>query len=142
MTTAHHDKKRLRIDSLRRRRSGRTKLLARASSLVEANVLSSKEYKDARLIISYCAKPDEVQTRSMIEKALQDGKRVAVIVTDVASKELHFSEIMSFEKELAPGSFGILEPKAGHLRPVSLDEADVIFVPLVAWDERGHRLGY
>jgi 5-formyltetrahydrofolate cyclo-ligase len=116
--------------------------MALASSLVEANLLSLKEYNEARLIISYCAMRDEVQTRRIIEDALTDGKRVAVIVTDVASKALRFSEIKSFEEELAPGPFGILEPRPGNLRPVSLERADVILVPLVAWDERGHRLGY
>jgi 5-formyltetrahydrofolate cyclo-ligase len=105
-------------------------------------VLSLKEYKEARLLISYCAKDDEVQTRPIIERALVEGKRVAVIVTDVSSKTLSFSEIKSFEEELAPGAFGILEPKPGHLRPISIAQADVILVPLVAWDEKGHRLGY
>ena len=105
-------------------------------------MLSLKEYKDARLLISYCAKDDEVQTRPIIERALEEGKRVAVIVTDVPSKTLSFSEIKSFEDELAPGAFGILEPRPECVRPVSIAQADVVLVPLVAWDEKGHRLGY
>jgi 5-formyltetrahydrofolate cyclo-ligase len=109
---------------------------------VEANLLSVKEYKAATLVISYCAQDDEVQTRPIIERALANGKRVAVIVTDVPSKTLSFSEIKSFEDDLAPGAFGIREPKPGLLRPVSIEEADVVLVPLVAWDEKGHRLGY
>jgi 5-formyltetrahydrofolate cyclo-ligase len=92
-------------------------------------------------VISYCAKDDEVQTRPIIERALEEGKRVAVIVTDVPSKMLSFSEVASFT-ELAPGQFGILEPKPGRMRPISIGQADVVLVPLVAWDERGHRLGY
>ncbi len=141
LTSTQQDKKRLRLASLQKRRSIKPEDLARASSLVMANLLSLAEYKAARLIISYCAKEDEVQTRPIIEEALKEGKRVAVIVTEVAPKELHFSEIASFE-ELAPGAFGILEPKPGNLRPVSLEEADIILVPLVAWDEQGRRLGY
>jgi len=109
---------------------------------VQANLLSLKEYKDAGVVISYCAKDDEVQTRPIIERALADGKRVAVIVTDVPSKTLSFSEIKSFEDDLAPGAFRILEPKPGRIRPVSIAQADVVLVPLVAWDEKGHRLGY
>jgi 5-formyltetrahydrofolate cyclo-ligase len=140
-TSSRMQKKRLRVASLQKRRSIRPEDLARASALVEANLLSLREYKAAELIISYCAKDDEVQTRSIIENALAQGKRVAVILTDVVSGRLRFSEIASFD-ELAPGPFGILEPKPGRLHPVLLEEADLILVPLVAWDERGQRLGY
>jgi len=101
-----------------------------------------REYRDARLLVSYCAKEDEVQTRQIIQSALEEGKRVAVVVTEASSKTLSFSEIDSFEDDLAPGAFGILEPKPGHLRPVPLQRADLVLVPLVAWDEKGHRLGY
>ncbi len=109
---------------------------------MEANLVTLEEYRRSRLLISYCAKSDEVQTRPIIERALAEGKRVAVIATQVDSKTLSFSEIRSFEDDLAPGAFGILEPKAGHGHPVSISQADLVLVPLVAWDEMGHRLGY
>jgi 5-formyltetrahydrofolate cyclo-ligase len=132
----------MRVKALRKRRSLDPEELAAQSSLVAANVLSLKEYSGARLIASYCAKEDEVQTKAIIERALNDGKRVAVIVTDVPSKTLRFSEIESYGDDLAPGAFGILEPKQDRVRPVSLAEADVVLVPLLAWDEKGQRLGY
>lgn len=135
-------KQKLREEALRKRRSISPGEVASLSALVASNLLSLPEYASARLVVSYCAKSDEVQTRGIIERAIADGKRVAAIVTDVASKTLSFSEIRSFEEDLAPGRFGILEPKAGRTRPVSLLDADLILVPLVAWDDRGHRLGY
>jgi 5-formyltetrahydrofolate cyclo-ligase len=135
-------KQELRAQALHKRRAIAREDLAALSSRVEANLLSMKEYKAATLVISYCAKDDEVQTRPIIERALADGKRVAVIVTDVPSKTLSFSEIESFENDLAPGAFGIREPKPGLVRPVSIAQADIVLVPLVAWDEKGHRLGY
>ncbi len=140
--TARERKQELRSAALQKRRSIDAGELAALSSLVEENLLSTKEYRAARLLISYCAKEDEVQTRPIIERALAEGKRVAVIVTHVSSKTLSFSEISSFEGDLAPGAFGILEPRPGRSRPVSLSQADVILVPLVAWDERGRRIGY
>jgi len=135
-------KQELRAAALQRRRSIDREELRALSARVEANLLSLKEYKDAGLVVSYCAKDDEVQTRPIIEKALADGKRVAVPVTDVPTKTLGFSEVVSFEDDLAPGAFRILEPKPERIRPVSIAQADVVLVPLVAWDEQGHRLGY
>ncbi len=135
-------KQELRASALLRRRSIDAEELAALSSRVAANLFSLKEYEDAGLIISYCAKDDEVQTRPIIERALAEGKRVAVVVTNVSTKTLSFSEIKSFDDDLAPGTFGILEPRPGKARPVPLAEADLVLVPLVAWDERGRRLGY
>jgi 5-formyltetrahydrofolate cyclo-ligase len=135
-------KSQIRADALRIRKTIPPDTLRALSSRVEANLLSLREYQDAHLLISYCAKADEVQTRSIIEGALAAGKRVAVVVTDVPSKTLSFSEIMSFDEELAPGPFGILEPRRGLLRPVSLSQADLVLMPLVAWDMAGGRLGY
>lgn len=135
------EKSRLRSDALRRRRAVGTEAMARASRAVGENLRSLKEYQGAKLIASYCAKEEEVQTRPIIERAIADGKRVAVAVTDPASKTLRFSEIRSYD-ELAPGHFGIPEPLPGHERPVALSEADLVLVPMVAWDERGHRIGY
>jgi 5-formyltetrahydrofolate cyclo-ligase len=135
-------KQELRDAALRRRRSIARGKLDALSKHVEENLLSLKEYKDAKLVISYCAKDDEVQTRHIIERALAEGKRFAVIATDVHSKTLSFHEITSFQDDLAPGAFGILEPKPGKTTQVSIEDADVVLVPLVAWDEKGHRLGY
>ena len=112
-------KQALRTEALRRRRSIAPQELAALSSRVEANLLSTEEYKGATLVISYCAMDDEVQTRPIIERALADGKRVAVIITDVPSKTLRFSEIKSFEDDLAPGALGIREPKPALVRPGS-----------------------
>lgn len=135
-------KQRLRRAALQRRRAITKDEMDALSSRVGSNLFATGEYERARLLVSYCAKGDEVQTRPIIERALADGKRVAVVVTKIPTKTLGFSEIRSFDADLAPGAFGVLEPKPGHGRPVSLEDADLILVPLVAWDERGHRLGY
>jgi 5-formyltetrahydrofolate cyclo-ligase len=54
---------------------------------------------------------------------------------------LIFSELRDLS-ELKHVHFGILEPEPQFLRPMPLSEADLILVPLVAWDERGYRLGH
>lgn len=139
--TTREKKRELRATALLKRRAIDPGELATLSSRVAANLRSLKEYKAANLIVSYCAKGDEVQTRPIIEKALEEGKRVAVVVTDSPSKTLSFSELDSWG-DLAPGTFGILEPKPEKVRLVPLSHADVILVPVVAWDEKGSRLGY
>ncbi|MGH8035621.1 MAG: 5-formyltetrahydrofolate cyclo-ligase, partial [Lysobacterales bacterium] len=41
--------------------------------------------------------------------------------------------------QLTQSSFGIDQPGSGD--GVPLQELDLLLIPLVAWDERGHRLG-
>jgi 5-formyltetrahydrofolate cyclo-ligase len=136
-------KRTLRAGALRRRRSVDPTELEEISTEVGRNLLSVPEFQQARLVVSYCALKDEVQTRWIIERALSQGKRVAVVVTHPATKTLGYAEIGSFEDDLEPGTMGIPEPKRGRGRSdVSLEDADVVLVPLVAWDERGNRLGY
>jgi 5-formyltetrahydrofolate cyclo-ligase len=84
----------------------------------------------------------EVRTTAILSWCLARGKRVIVPVTDKVNRRLVFSELCDPERELEPGTFGIPEPKPEFLRPVRLEEAQIVLVPGVAWDLHGYRIGY
>ncbi len=84
----------------------------------------------------------EVLTDSMIREALRLGKVVAVPFTDLRSNTLLLSSITDYPANLAPGTWGILEPKPDHLRPIALETMDLIITPGVVFDYRGYRVGY
>ena len=105
-------------------------------------VLHLHEYVRARGIACYVNKDSEVNTRPLIRAALDQEKRVLIPVVKKGDIELFFSEIKDLGSELAPGTFGILEPKPENVHPVSLDTVDVIFVPGIVWDREGYRLGW
>jgi 5-formyltetrahydrofolate cyclo-ligase len=58
------------------------------------------------------------------------------------TKRLWLSEINDLDRDLAPGTFGIPEPIRAARRPVASRAVDLVFVPGLAFDRRGHRLGY
>ncbi len=89
---------------------------------------------------SYVAKADEVQTSRIVAAVLAAGKVLIVPRAEPATGALTFASIGS-PSELSPGHFGVLEPRPGAAE-IPLGEADVVLVPVVAWDEQGHRLGY
>jgi 5-formyltetrahydrofolate cyclo-ligase len=95
---------------------------------------------DADVIASYVSKKDEVQTSGILLSAFSSGKRVLVPRSDPASMSLFFHEIESLD-QLAPGSFGVLEPPV-ESKVVPLSESQLVIVPVVAWDGRGRRVGY
>ena len=101
---------------------------------------SLQEFKKSKTISTYVSTKEEVQTEQIINNALKNGKKVLVPLAVLYSKNLVFSELHGIS-ELAPGHFGIREPKQEFIRPAPLSDASVIIVPIVAWDERGYRIG-
>ena len=110
------------------------------SAEIEHKLESLEEFKKSKVIATYVSMREEVQTEHIIMNALNAGKRVLVPMVVPSNKHLVFSEIHAIS-ELAVGHFGIKEPKPEFIRPVDLSEAKVIVVPIVAWDERGFRIG-
>jgi 5-formyltetrahydrofolate cyclo-ligase len=105
-------------------------------------IIRLREYSQAKGIASYVSKDSEVSTRKLIRTALDQRKRVLVPIVKREKVELAFSEINNLGNELEPGSFGILEPKPEFRRPADLDSIDVLFVPGIAWDKTGYRIGW
>jgi 5-formyltetrahydrofolate cyclo-ligase len=134
------NKDELRQNALQSRRAIPSARIAEMSRRLEENLVAQKEFEGARRVASYVARADEVQTAPLLERVLSQGKTVVVPLVDPPSERLLFFEIHSL-RDLSPGTFGILEPKRTD-RPIPLSETDVVLVPMVAWDGRGHRVGY
>ena len=130
----------VRRNVLRDRRSLTAEQVKLLSARIQDAVLALPEFLSARIIASYVAKSDEVQTSAVIQEAVLAGKRVLVPRTDAVSMRLRFCEIKSLD-ELQLGTFGVLEPPS-TARSVPLHESQLVIVPVVAWDGRGQRLGY
>ena len=74
----------------------------------------------------------------MIRRALAEGKRV--VLPRVKGKDLELLEIESFDRDVAPGAWGIMEPEGG--KPVQLKDIGLIAMPGAVFDEKGNRIGY
>lgn len=144
MSEAHIavEKEHLRRYILKLRDRQSSSEIEQKSEEITDQVLHLHEYTRARGIACYVNKDSEVNTRQIIRNALDQEKRVLVPVVKKGEIELFFSEIVNLGADLAPGSFGIPEPKPESVRPVDLDAVDIIFVPGIAWDKDGYRLGW
>jgi len=98
-------------------------------------------FDSAKCILLYASKGGEVHTDGIIRSALSLGKKVALPVTIKEGHALELYEIKSIE-ELSEGAFGIMEPARNPERRVQPEEVDLVVVPGVSFDRRGHRLGY
>jgi 5-formyltetrahydrofolate cyclo-ligase len=92
-------------------------------------------YREAPAILAYVATEQEFPTAALIEQAWTAGKNV--YLPRAVGRTLQFVPHRP-EVALRSGRFGIPEPAA---EATPLDVGTVAFVPLVAWDETGVRLG-
>ena len=104
------------------------------------NLKHSKEFAQAKSIMVYVSKEDEVDTTSLIGDALGMGKQVFVPSSDMRRKSLMPCEITSLD-ELVEGCFGIKEPAVRNVKRLNRTEIDLAIVPGRAFDRECNRLG-
>jgi 5-formyltetrahydrofolate cyclo-ligase len=110
----------------------------RADSLaVQQQLLLAAEFVAARRIALYSPIQKEVATDLLRSVAFASGKELAY--PRVRAEQLEFVAVRPND-ELVRGAFGVAEPAGSRLVPLS--DIDLLVVPGVAFDRRGHRLGY
>jgi 5-formyltetrahydrofolate cyclo-ligase len=129
-------------DQIRRRMLCRRSALSpleidAAERAVHEHLIALDGYRDAASVIAYSAVGGELATTRLIATALEDGKRV--FLPRVAGREMTFAEHRA-GSPLLVGRFGIPEP-VGHEWDPDTDGPAVVFVPVVAFDAEGGRLG-
>ena len=132
----------LRQQLLRRLQQQEENERRQRSEAIRRKVFRLTAFRRAKTICCYVALPYEVQTWRMIEEMLLQKKRVVVPVVRPRTKRLALSEVRHPDADLAKGAFGVWEPKRSAMRPVHSREVDLVLVPGLAFDRRGHRLGH
>lgn len=98
---------------------------------------ASEAYKQAKTIYGYLPYNQEVRTTPMLQRALDDGKRVAV--PKCYGEEMRFIYLDDLSK-VEKGYCGIPEPIEDG--PIADDETALVLMPGLAFDKEGHRMGY
>ncbi len=93
-------------------------------------------WRAAETIAAYLPTRGEFDPRPLLLRAHADGKRCFVPI--VVGNDMQFVQ-WSPEVAMAPNRFGIPEPVGGE--PRAGRELDLVFAPLVAFDDVGNRLG-
>lgn len=116
--------------------------IERKSALIKDLLFSLKEFREAATILFFLSFGKEVRTEAMVRETLKQDKEVLVPKTDTRNHCLILSRLWDYDGDLAPGIWGIPEPKTDALRPVDPREVDLVVVPGVAFDGEGNRMGY
>lgn len=95
----------------------------------------------ARRVGIYLANDGEIDPSILMEIALKSGKRCFLpILHPLKVNRLYFGEYNT-RTVLRPNRFGIPEPKLKTRQLVPPWSLDIIFMPLVAFDRQGNRMG-
>lgn len=112
-----------------------------ASDTICKKIEALDEYKKAKCIFIFIGTmKGEPDTRSLIEKALDEGKTVCVPLC-IDDGIMIAKKIENLTSDLEKGYFGLLEP-LHSLETVAVDEIDLALVPCVTCDYSGNRLGH
>lgn len=113
--------------------------VSKASLGVHERTVKLSEYDCAHEVGAYFSLPSEVQTAQLLEKCWRDGKEVCVPAFDPGNGTYTFSKAGA-GCALKKGALGILEPAMRS--SVEADRLQLIFVPGLAFDMYGGRLGH
>jgi 5-formyltetrahydrofolate cyclo-ligase len=97
----------------------------------------------SRCVALFAPLPSEPDVHPLIEEAWAQGKRVALplMIKHGSVPELDWHEVTSWDDVVVPGPFGLREPDPLRCPRIPIAELDCVFVPGVAFDHEGFRLG-
>lgn len=131
------DKTALRRMIREKKRAMTEEQIVAASQRLGELFASCPQYAQAKTVYGYLPYNQEVRTVPMLEQALAEGKRVAVPkVYGDEMKFIYITDLSNVEK----GYSGIPEPVADA--PVADDPTALVLMPGLAFDSKGHRIGY
>lgn len=131
----HEDKKALRV-VMRARRKMAAAQTPEASLALRDHILRTLMPLAADVVATTVAVGNEIDPGPLNEALLHTGYRLclpAVVQPGQALVFRHWSQ----NKPLTPGRYGVLEPPGDE----AIVDPSVLFIPLLAFDRKGHRLG-
>ena len=134
------DKDSLRTHYLKLLKGQNKEDVLRKSALIAEQFWKLPYIHKARNILFYVSMQEEVDTLTMIEKALFYGKRVALPIVEQNQRKLIPTLISSME-DVHKKKHGIMEPHLDPEKALALKDLDAVIVPGLAFDKHHNRLG-
>lgn len=112
-----------------------------AEDSITQQALELIEERNAQYIALYLSFDGEISTEKLIKTFWAQGKQVYLpVLHPFNPNHLLFLRYLP-DTPMLKNKFGIWEPKLNVQNVLPLDELDILFTPLVAFDKQGNRLG-
>ena len=132
----------LRAESIRRRDNIPPAVQSKLSQRIINRVINWIEGEGINVVQLYLSMRSEVETDGLLDYLL-DCKKIALApVTNVKRRTLTPHRILNHATDFVFHPYGMREPNPKTCPPFPPDQIDLIIVPGVAFDSKGHRFGY
>ncbi len=118
-------------------------LRAEASLMMCQKAAHLPAFIASRCVALFAPLPSEPDIHPLVEEAWAQGKRVVLplMIKHDARPQLDWHEVAGWDEVVAPGPFGLREPDPLRCPRVAIAELDCAFIPGLAFDDDGFRLG-
>jgi 5-formyltetrahydrofolate cyclo-ligase len=130
--------------AMRARLGGMTPAVrAEASLVICQEAAHLPEFLASRCVALFFPLSSEPDVRPLVEEAWAEGKRVVLplMIKQKTGPQLDWHEVTGWDDVVMPGPFGLREPDPLRCPRVAVREIDCAFVPGLAFDGEGFRLG-
>lgn len=100
------------------------------------NIINSEIYKNSKSIFVYLSQKEEINTKKIIKKALEDKK--LIYVPKIRKKLIMDAVIINSMDDIIIGDFGIETSK----NEITTPNPDLSIVPGLCFDNKKYRIGY
>ena len=108
---------------------------------IESKVFEFANFMEAQISFMYTSGNDQIAMEPIIRKALQIEKMIVLPVFTDAKNAFHICKITNYDRDLLLNKNDVLEPDTEKCKKVSLEEIDIAFIPGLAFDDKGGRIG-
>ncbi|MFI8996133.1 5-formyltetrahydrofolate cyclo-ligase [Streptomyces sp. NPDC053542] len=139
VTTNDARKRGLRKDLIEVRNALPLSDVSAAGPVLSERALQLRELAEARTVAAYVSMGREPSTRALLDRLREAGVRVLLPVL-LPDNDLDWAVYEGPERLVKAGR-GLLEPAGPRLGPEAVTDAGAVFLPGLAVDRRGLRLG-
>ncbi|MDP8263429.1 MAG: 5-formyltetrahydrofolate cyclo-ligase [Candidatus Ancaeobacter aquaticus] len=111
------------------------------SSRIENHLMNVPEFVNARSVMMYVSKESEVCTHTILQWLVCNKKHVIVPYCKKGDNKIIAAHIKEYD-DLEIGAYGIMQPREDIIHVVNPETIEVCIVPGIAFDVKGHRIGY
>lgn len=95
--------------------------------------------QDSKIVVSYNSINEELDTNSLNLRLAEENR---LAMPRIEGEKLTLYRVTDMSKQLVTGPWGLAEPDPSFCEEIPIQQVDAILVPAIAFDSRGHRLGY
>jgi 5-formyltetrahydrofolate cyclo-ligase len=109
---------------------------------IENKVFEFANFMEAQISFMHTSGNTQIPMEKIIRKALHIEKAIVLPVLTEAKNAFHLCKITDYDKDLLLNAGDVLEPDPDKCKKVFLDDIDIAFIPGLAFDDKGGRIGF